>query len=169
MQEQGKVHEALLRTKTKAFDLRLVLTLLRYQPSAQHLFDRIEDDEKKPQADPGGLAETLEKADNRLVIHLEWDNGNKRVRMEDWIFDKVEKKAAVPRYWVFTGSEILPGGLRADLEASLVAIYLDAGALFNNPGEGNDNDERWITNGESMPPVDTEVTVVLSPFQPEPR
>jgi hypothetical protein len=169
--ETGKVHESLLRTKIKAFDLQIVLLLLRYQASAEHLFEGITDDEKKPQA-TGAAKQDKEEAkpdaiENRIVFHVETTDGKNRVRMEDWIFDKIEKKAAAKRFWVFTGSEILPGGLRADLEGSLVAIYLDAGAMFNNPGEGNNNDDRWITNGENMPPVDTEVSVVLSLYQPD--
>ena len=55
----------------------------------------------------------------------------------------------------------------AEIEGALIAIYLDAIAMFNMSNEGADDDERWGANSEMIPEIGTHGTLVISLLEGE--
>jgi hypothetical protein len=154
--EKGKLHEALLSTRARAFDLNVVLLLLNYQPDTAWFV---------PPAKPKPLEATKPAA--RLDILVRWKDpgggGEKTARLDEWITDLVSKKPAPATPWVFSGSQIYgERQFAAEVDGSLVALYLDTRALINSPREGADNDEQWVPS-PAVPPKGTAVTVIIRP------
>ena len=154
--EKGKLHESLLSTKARAFDLNVVLLLLNYKPDEQWFV---------PPAKPKPLGQA--KPEARLEFLLRWkDPGGgteKTARLDEWISDLTTKKPAAPAPWIYTGSHLNEEGrFTAEVDGSIVALYHDARALLNSPREGADNDEQWVP-GPDVPPKGTPVTVVIRP------
>lgn len=154
--EKGKLHESLLSTKARAFDLNVVLLLLNYAPDETWFV---------PPAKPKPLAEAKPSA--QLEISLRWkspDGGEEKSgRLDEWITDLSRKKPAAPTPWIYTGSHLNEEGrFAAEVDGSVIALYHDARALMNSPREGADNDEQW-TPAKDVPPRGTPVTVVIKP------
>jgi hypothetical protein len=154
--EKGKLHEALLRTKARAFDLNIVLLLLDLKPDAEWFV---------PPAPPKPLDAAAQTA--RLDFFVRWkdpDGGAEKTgRLDAWITDLTTKKPAAPTPWIFTGSHLNEEKrFAAEVDGSLVALYHDARALINSPREGANNDEQWVP-AEDVPPKGTPVTVVIRP------
>ena len=82
--EKGKLHEALLSTKARAFDLNIVLLLLNYQPDEQWFV---------PPAKPKPLAASKPAA--RLEIFVRWKEAGRgpdlTARLDEWITDIATK------------------------------------------------------------------------------
>ena len=154
--EKGKLHESLLSTKARAFDLNVVLLLLNYAPDEAWFV---------PPAKPKPLAEAKPSA--QVEVSLRWKSPEggteKSARLDEWITDLRTKKPASPTPWVYTGSHLNEEGrFAAEVDGSLIALYHDARALMNSPREGADNDEQW-TPAKEVPPRGTPVTVVIKP------
>jgi len=154
--EKGKLHEALLSTKARVFDLNIVLLLLNYQPDAQWFV---------PPAKPQPL-DTV-KPGARLELMVRWkespDGPQKSARLDEWITDLITQKTAARAPWIYTGSHLNEEKqFAAEVDGSLVALYHDARALLNSPREGADNDEQW-SPFRNVPPKGTPVTVVITP------
>jgi hypothetical protein len=155
--EKGKLHEALLSTKARVFDLNIVLLLLNYQPDEQWFV---------PPAKPKPLAASKPAA--RLEIFVRWKEAGSgsvtTARLDEWITDIATKKPAAPAPWVYTGSHLNEEKqFAAEVDGSFVALYHDARALINSPREGADNDEQWAP-APTVPPKGTPVTVVIRPL-----
>lgn len=154
--DKGKLHEALLSTKVRAFDLNIVLLLLNYKPDDQWFV---------PPAKPKPLQ------DAQPVAHLEffvrWKDPatgvEKNARLDEWITDLTTKKPAAPTPWIYTGSHLNEDQrFAAEVDGSLLALYHDARALINSPRQGADNDEQWVP-AQNVPPKGTAVTVIIKP------
>jgi len=65
--------------------------------------------------------------------------------------------------WIFTGSRVERGDFMADIEGSIIAIYLDSNAMFNMTRPGADNDEQWGANDELIPEIGTKGTLLIRP------
>jgi hypothetical protein len=157
--EKGKLHESLLRTKARAFDLNVVLLLLHYQPDEAWF---------APPARPGPLEAS--KPGARLEFFVRWKEASggaeKSARLDEWITDLTTRKPAAPVPWIYTGSHLNEENrFAAEVDGSMVALYLDARALINSPRAGADNDEQWVP-AEGLPPKGTAVTVVIRPGAP---
>ncbi|MFN0128986.1 MAG: YdjY domain-containing protein [Verrucomicrobiales bacterium] len=154
--EKGKLHESLLSTKARAFDLNVVLLLLNYKPDDQWFV---------PPARPKSLADAQPAA--RLDILVRWTEGGaeKTARLDEWITDLTTKKPAAPTSWIYTGSYLNDEKhFAAEVDGSLVALYHDSRALINSPREGADNDEQWVP-AKVVPPKGTPVTVLVRPAE----
>lgn len=154
--EKGKLHEALLSTKARAFDLNVVLLLLSYQPDEAWFV---------PPAKPRPLDAARSEA--RVEFLVRWKDAGggpeKSARLDEWITDLSTRKPAAPAPWIYTGSHLNEENrFAAEVDGSIVALYLDARALINSPREGADNDEQWVP-AEGIPPRGTPVTVVIRP------
>jgi hypothetical protein len=152
--EGGKLHESLLSTTARAFDLNVVLLLLNYQPM------------------PGwfepGRSRSLEgvKLESRIDVVVRWqdgEGGEKSARLEKWVTDTFTGKPAPDGPWVYNGSGMNEENrFSAEVDGSIAALYLDNRSLLNSPLPGNADDERWEPT-RGIPPKDTAVTVVLKP------
>jgi hypothetical protein len=68
-------------------------------------------------------------------------------------------------HWIFNGSYIDERGFIAQQEGSIIAVWLDRGALFNSPAEGNWEDQRWLSMPKNIPEKGTEVTLIIQPMK----
>ncbi len=155
--EKGKLHEALLSTAARPFDLNVVLLLLNYQPDSEWWV---------PPAKPKPLSKVGMMA--RLEVLLRWKEGEeeKTARLDEWISDLVTGKPAAVTPWIYTGSYFNEDQqFVAEVDGSFLALYHDGRSLINNPREGADNDEQWGP-ASGIPSKGTSVVVVLKPVAP---
>jgi hypothetical protein len=68
--------------------------------------------------------------------------------------------------WIFNGSSIDERGFIAQHEGSIIGIWLDRGAIFNSPAEGNWRDDLWISLPANIPDEGTPVTLIITPEKP---
>ncbi len=153
----GKDHESLLTTRVSPYHLQVVLLLCGYQPGHGDLFTAAGTSEESPPP-----------RDRDVLVTIAWKSPEgvlESNRIEDWILDLSTGRSMPPSSWAFTGSTIIDGSFQAEVEGSIVAIYLDEFALLNYPGAGNRDDEIWIPHAKKMPPLDhpERVTIVLPP------
>jgi hypothetical protein len=164
--ETGKTHESVLTTEVSATAVQVALLLANYQPSAAGLLDKVPEEERgklwkvEPPAAP--LA-------NRVRAEVEWQAGTetKRMPLAQWYQNASTRKPPPDvENWVFNGSYIDERGFIAQHEGSMIAVWLDRGAILNSPAEGNWRDELWISLPANVPDEGTPVTLVLSPAAP---
>lgn len=158
--ETGKFHESLFTTDVRPIELNIVMLLLNWKKS-EAFFDFSEPER-------GGVL--VKNANNppvsQVEVFVEWkdkDGKTQTCRTENWMH-QIEKRAKVTDGpWIYTGSLIMPNGsFFAEDSGSILALYQDAGAMINNPREGNDLDDVWIADPE-VPAKDTPVTVIFKP------
>jgi hypothetical protein len=165
--ERGAIHEALIRTTARPFDLQVVLLLLRYQPFKEGLFEGF--DRAAESAEPGetGAAEEVPQM-ARLSVTVRWhQDGEKRTSpLSDWILDTSSGQPMRRGFWQFSGLPD-PGSSRhwkIEHESNFIGIYLDAFSPINFPYEGNRSDEVWLPNRKRLPPIETPVEIVLGAY-----
>ncbi|MEZ5301797.1 MAG: YdjY domain-containing protein [Verrucomicrobiales bacterium] len=160
--ENGKIHEALLVTKARPFDINVALLLAGAKAGDDRIFDKFVPEENR-EALTGEEKAAMEKnRANKIGIRLDWEiEGEKKTaRLEDWVFNRAEKTPMKHTAWIYNGSKIERGAFQAQYDGSIIALYLDPYSIANNPLEGNDDDERWLpANG--LPPIGTKVAVTI--------
>ncbi len=101
-----------------------------------------------------------------MRIEVEWKAGGetKRAPLSDWMLD-ISKRKPPPDLdtWIFSGSYVDKDGFAAQVQGSMIAVYLDRNAMINSPAKGNWDDALWISNPAAIPDEGTPVTVILSP------
>jgi hypothetical protein len=161
--QNGKIHEALLHTKTNPFHVNIALKLLRYEASPE-LFQILDEDYK-----PTGKYPTVSEATKtaaRVEILLSWtkDDGSKgKASLNDWISNTANEAPIPATPWVYGGSYFHNKVFQAEGTGDIAAIFTTNSALFNYPGTGHMDDEIWIPTPERIPPVGTAVTVTITP------
>lgn len=164
--ETGKTHETVLTTAVSPTALQVALLLANHQAATEGLLAKVPEAERpkiwkeEPPATPGG---------NQVSIDVEWQEQGqtRRARLADWV-QNADTRQPPPdlQHWIFNGSYIDERGFIAQHEGSIVAVWLDRGAIFNSPAEGNWDDQRWISLPKNIPAEGTEVTVVIRPAKP---
>lgn len=144
----GKLHESLLKTDVEPYSLQIALLLMGLEGTAAPLAGQ--GDPRSPEGDPVTLWIELGKGDAK-----------KRIRMEEWVINQNTGKAMKPMKWVFTGSIVMDGVFMAQVEKSIVAVFHDPIAMIDNPLPEGASDELWFVNEKKVPPVGTEVLVVI--------
>jgi hypothetical protein len=163
--QNGKVHESLLVTDISATHLNLAFTLLRYAASPE-LYALPNE--------TGGLSDNFPevpadiKSGSRVKIDVEWKDGDKTSRLcaNEWIQHATKKTAMPAGPWVYGGSEVFDGKYVPESTGDIIAIFISRSAMINYPGDDNSDDDVWLPYPNRVPPQGTEVTVILSPFQP---
>lgn len=158
--ESGKVHESLLSTSVKPFELNVVMLLLNWKKS-EAFFDF-----SRPERGGVLVKGAVNPAASLVEVHVAWkdkDGHEQSCRVENWLH-QIEKKAKLTEEpFIYTGSQVLPDGtFVAEESGSILALYQDPGSLVNNPREGNDLDDVWI-NDPAVPEKGTPVTVIFKP------
>jgi len=161
--QNGKVHESLLKTAISATDLNVAFSLLRYKPSPELYVEPAAPDDpavKFPAVD----AEVRKAA--RIHIEVEWKDGEKlrKVPLNEWVQHAVTGTTMPAGPWVYGGSEISGGRFQAEATGDIAAIYLSRSALINYPGKDNTDDTVWFVYPKRVPPIDSPVTVIITPF-----
>jgi len=154
----GKLHESLLATDVRPFDLQIVMKLLKYVPSARSVW---------PEYDKDGNALPM-KTDTLggVTISLAWKDEKGEAQsgpVEDWILNVEEEKPMARDSWIYTGSEVVDGNYLPELEGSIMAVYRSGGAMFNAFLKSSDNDEVWYPRAGHLPPLGTPVEVSITP------
>ena len=160
--QKGKIHEALLTTSIVPTDLSLAFTLLRYAPSPE-LFSEINET-----GHPTGMypeVPTPVRASARIALEVEWsDNGTiRRVPINEWLRDNMKDVALAPGPWLYTGSTFAEGKFIPELTGDIASIKLDSYAMINYPGADNEQGMVWFAFPKRVPPVGTNVTVIITP------
>ena len=161
--DTGKTHETVLTTTVQPTALQVALLLANYQAATEGMLTDMPADERpkiwkeEPPKDKGG---------NRVKISVEWKAGAETKRAPLGVMvQNIETRKAPPDLdtWIFNGSYIDERGFIAQHEGSIVAVWLDRGAIFNSGAKGNWRDEIWISLPDNIPDEGTPVTVVITP------
>lgn len=163
--ETGKTHETVLTTAVSPTAVQVALLLANYQAATEGMLAKLPEAQRpqfawkeEPPATPGG---------NRVSLHAEWQEQGKlkQAPLSDWVQNaETRQPPADLDHWIFNGSYIDERGFIAQQEGSLIAVWLDRGAVFNSPAEGNWEDQRWLSMPKNIPEKGTEVTVVIRPY-----
>lgn len=145
----GKIHESLLRTDVQPKDIHVAMLLLDAKGAGTNA---IPEDPSKPI--PG----------DAVTIEVSWKDktGEKRVRIEELIYNTATKTNLSNGNWTYTGSRLENGVFMADSEGSIISLITDPFALVNNPRPGRDNDDLCEVNSAVVPPLDTPVIVRMT-------
>lgn len=156
--ESGKVHESLLSTQIRPFDLNVVLLLLNWKP-CDGFFERPDPQSAfMPAKDPEIRPESLARFS---ISWKEKDGKTATVPLESWLLNIEERRAVPDGPFVYTGSITDRSGFLAQETGSILAVYCDPAAMFNNPREGNISDEIWAVHKGRVPERETAVTVTI--------
>jgi hypothetical protein len=147
----GKTHESLFRTSIDPGQIQIAMLLLGAEGSDQPLARQGDPD--TPRGNPVEITASYLK-DGQMVP----------IKPESWIARKSDDKLVdtAPLDWMFTGSKIANGKFMAQLEGSIVAIYHDPVALFDNASQGGENNRVWFVNEAAVPPANTPVTLTIT-------
>ncbi len=155
--ESGKVHESILTTRVSPIEFQIVLKLLKYQSGKGDVFNLLLP-ESEQKAEGGKKAN---RGDLMSVVVL-WSDSEEKLVATSLIIDGKTSKPMPKGGWVYTGSEIDSGNYMAELEGSIIAVYLDPVSMLNMTREGADDDERWGANKDVIPEIGTRGTMILS-------
>ncbi|MES2594176.1 MAG: YdjY domain-containing protein [Verrucomicrobiota bacterium] len=161
--DTGKTHETVLTTTVQPTSIQVALLLANYQAATEGLLKHVPKDEQpviwkeEPPKDKGG---------NLVKISVEWKAGEetKKEPLKAMV-QNIDTRKSPPDLdtWIFNGSYIDERGFIAQHEGSIVAVWLDRGAILNSGANGNHRDELWISLPDNIPDEGTPVTVVISP------
>jgi hypothetical protein len=143
----GKLHESVLVLDLVPHELHVALLLLGLEPRGN----------LKYQGDP-----TTPEGDS-VEIYVEWnENGvTKKVRGEDMVYNLAGKKTMERTPWIFTGSRVMNGVYRADIEQSIVTTYHDPMTVLDNPLKEGGDDTLYKVNEDLVPAKGTPVRLTI--------
>ena len=161
--QKGHVHEAFLLADISPTDLNLAFTLLRYKPSPE-LFSEIEES-----GHPSGILPEVPlpvKASARIAIEVEWTHSGTthRCTLNEWFQSRSSQTTMIPGPWLYTGSSSSEGVYIPELSGDVISVKPDRYAVVNYPGTDNVDQPSWYPSLQLVPPVGTDVTVIISPF-----
>jgi len=147
----GKLHESLLSTDIEPFHLQIALLMLGLKRSPRPL--RWQGDPDTPQGDPVDIWVMVTK------------NGRSdKFPAEKWITVRNQAGKFSPmehRGFIFTGSIVRDGVFVAQMDRSIVALFHDPTAMFDNPAPEGGNDEVWFVDKQKVMPKGTDVIVSI--------
>jgi hypothetical protein len=146
----GKTHESLFRTTVDPTQLQLAMLLVGAEGTDRPLSRQ--GDPSVPKGDPVEI--TVNYLKDGKVVPLQ---------PESWVVKREGETLSMgtPLNWVFTGSKFSNGRFMAEMEGSIIAIYHDPVALFDNASSGGESDRVWFVNEAAVPPVGTPVTLTI--------
>ena len=141
----GKLHESVLRTDIDAAHIHVAALLLGAKGAQSNYTVAYFDTNSIP--------------GERVNLYAAWKDGNreKKVRVEDLVFNTQIRSRMIATNWVYNGSQIHDGTFIAQRDGLIVSIISDPLALINNPRPGHENDEIWQVNTNIIPPIGTKV------------
>ncbi len=167
--EVGKTHEAILTTKARPMDLQIALKLLKYKAGEGDVFDKmLPAEDRKIKGDKS--AERGDPVD--FLIKWQAEGQEKSSSINQWLIDgatikndKEVGKTMPDHPWNYTGSVVSEGKFYAEIEGSIIGVYLDPVALFNTTVPGAEIDERWGANHTIIPEIGTKATLIIQPVK----
>jgi hypothetical protein len=162
--ENGKIHEAILITKARPFDVNIALKVLGFKESKE-LFPILDEDYRPTKQFPKVPKTTRNAA--RAEILLEWKDPEGKVQkaaLNDWIIYTITGKSLPPLPWVYGGSYVHNKSFQAEASGDIVSLFTNNAALFNWGGKDGNLDDVWAPNTKRIPDVGTSVKVTFKPF-----
>lgn len=145
----GKTHESVLRTEAEPYHIHVASLLLGAKGATNSA------------AGSGGVRAPVIGDDASMFVSWQTNGVEKRVPVEDWIFNLETKSTMTRSEWKYNGSRVVEGIFLAQREGSVVAVIADPDAMINNPRPGRDNDQIWQVNTNTVPPVGTPVQFTI--------
>lgn len=156
----SKEHESILHTDAKPSHIHaalLALGLTQGKPARWSSVGRLAGRFLPPQGP-------------QLDITFHWTDPKGKARSAQagsWLKAVGAKGASLPGKWVFIGSAVLPDNqYAADIEGGIVSVANFASSVIDVPFESSDKDalREFAADSEAIPPLKTEVKVVISPL-----
>jgi hypothetical protein len=165
--ENGKTHESLLKTKVSPTELNVALLLCNYEPHIKEAAQFLQD--PKPETKAKMALPMEHEGANRVHLDVEWKDAKgatQKAPLSAWIEDLDTKGPLKTEHWTYTGSFVTRSGYAAEDDGSHIAIYFDLVAVMNLPNPSNRSDDVWHVEHSVVPPLDTPVTLIITPAQP---
>ena len=164
--DTGKTHETVLTTAVSPTAIQVAMLLVNYEPATEGLLAKVPENERPKtwKDEPPKI-----KGANRVNIAVEWKIGTavQSGALSQWAQNSDTRKAPLDLdTWIFNGSYIDERGFIAQQEGSIIGIWLDRGAIFNSPAEGNWRDDLWISLPDNIPDEMTPVMLIITPAKP---
>jgi hypothetical protein len=164
--DTGKTHETVLTTAVSPTAIQVAMLLVNYEPATEGLLAKVPENERPKtwKDEPPKI-----KGANRVNIVVEWKIGTavQSGALSQWAQNSDTRKAPLDLdTWIFNGSYIDERGFIAQQEGSIIGIWLDRGAIFNSPAEGNWRDDLWISLPDNIPDEMTPVVLIITPAKP---
>jgi len=160
---RGKLHEALLSTKTTPFEVQVAMKLLRWEASKREIFREYDEDGKPI----GELKDDGKGRMEILIRHRGKDGKEVTEPLGNWVHNTQTKEPVGGGVWTYTGSKVVEGYFLAAEDGAIAAIYRYDGALCNAFNSGSDDDELWFPIPGKVPPIGTPVVAILKPLPDE--
>ena len=144
--DAGKLHESLLKTEVEPYSLHIALLLMGLEGTLKPLVEQ---------------GQPLTPTGDRIDVMVSWqENGKeKQSRIDAWVRKGDDPAGNIP--WVYTGSIVRNGVFLAQVEKSIAALFHDPAALIDHQMQDGASDEIWFVNTSKVPPVGTELTVII--------
>ena len=151
-------HESIVVVRSRPLRVYEALRLLGIDPGTPVTYDERTRRWRPPTGD-------------RLDIKVRWsaDGDIHTVDVGTWMRDAATGKSVGKLEWVFSGSTpAADGAITADDEGTLICVVDFPSAIIAMPKlRSADNDELWVEADPSrIPPIDTPVTLLISPIDP---
>lgn len=146
--EKGKVHESVLRTAAEPYHVHLASLLLQSKPPTINTNE--------------GLA-ARDLSGQPAMLSITWTNANspRTLAAEALVFNFSTAAAMIAGPWTVNGSRVIDGTFLAQRDGSIASVITDPDALINSLRPGRDRDDIWFVNTNTVPPINTPVTVTI--------
>ena len=150
--EGGKIHESLFRTNVRPQIIHAAFLLLKQKP-IDGFFENLWSE--NPQK--------LRFPKDCIGVEVIWDsNGTQKTDpLENMVINQTNQKGITSKSIIFTGSKVIEGTYMAEISGSILAVYADEDAILNSSDIDSDNDDVWIANENTMPPLESRVRIRL--------
>ncbi len=184
--KSDKVHETLFLSDISPLNLNIALKLLGVNESKELFQLRDENyrptgkypkvDQKIREASLVDLSVEWEKDGKKttapitdLIHHIQWpeDDARNAKPQQELTLDDVTLTTMPAGPWLSTGSYIHKGAFKAEVTGMMFAIYTTEQAVVNYAGKDRELGDVWIPNAKIIPPVDTEVRIIIKPHTPK--
>lgn len=160
---KGKIHEALFTADVVAQNLIVAFKLLNYKESMELL--RILDKDMRATDKYHEVAEEV-KSQARFTVNVSWEENGKKISSP--VFDLIHhietNEVMPPAPFIYHGSYLLNGELKADITGDIIATFVTEGSLANYSGKKREDDMYWTANAAKLPPIGTPVTITFTPW-----
>ena len=148
--ESGKIHESLFRTKTRPEIIHASLLLLK----AKAVEDYFQNENNQ----------SKHYSSSCVDVHVTWESNQslQKSNLRDLYYNhNSQGEHPETPLFLFTGSRLVEATFMAEHTGSILGVYLDPDAILNSIESESDNDDLWMANKLTMPPLEKEVTCVL--------
>ena len=146
----GKIHESVFKTKAEPFHIHAAMLLLGAKVETNI--------DTAVFFDPKG-----EVPGQKLKVEVILPSQGGRIGPIHEFLQNSQSKTTVTADqipgWIYNGSRMSDGVFLAQPEGSIISLIADPAALINNPRQDRQNDELWVANGRTVPPVGTAVVL----------